>query len=127
MENDYKDLFCVNEKCSAALAAMSTGCDAAVVASEAKHKARADSYLGYCRNPVSVITRASGDSCSSVRSRSVPEGLAASQRSQGPPALVRIKGNVRLNGLGRVRVSFGTGHKHSSRVYPSSLYKVYNV
>ena len=106
MENDYKDLFCVNEKCSAALAAMSTGCDA-VVASEAKHKARADSYLGYCRNPVSVITRASGDSCSSVRSRSVPEGLAASQRSQGPPALVRIKGNVRLNalvGLGLVSV-----------------------
>ena len=55
MENDYKDLFCVNEKCSAALAA-STGCDA-VVASEAKHKARADSYLGYCRNPVSVNAR----------------------------------------------------------------------
>ena len=30
---------------------MSTGCDA-VVASEAKH-----SYLGYCRNPVSVNAR----------------------------------------------------------------------
>ena len=74
---NYHDLFCVDATCSAALAAMSTGCDA-VVASEAKHKARADSYLGYCRNPVSVITRASGDSCSSVRSRSAREGLLRS-------------------------------------------------
>ena len=44
---NYHDRFCVNATCSAALAAMSTGCDADVAA-EANQAAAADSYLGFC-------------------------------------------------------------------------------
>ena len=44
-----QDRFC-RGGCNAAITAASAGCDAAV-ASEAEHKAGADSYLDYCRNP----------------------------------------------------------------------------